>query len=83
MKPPICALCYTEFLDTDEGGLVYFEKKSSDFKWEKMMREEGLSGHPPYAEWFCKEHFEAALELKKLTINEAMDILKERFPIES
>ena len=83
MKPPICAICYTEFLDSEEGGLVYFEKKNSDLKWEKMMREEGLTGHPPYAEWFCEKHYEAAKELKKLTINEAMYILKERFSSET
>ncbi|MBY8999563.1 MAG: hypothetical protein KGD64_01485 [Candidatus Heimdallarchaeota archaeon] len=81
MKPPMCALCYKEFLDTDEGGLVYFEKRSSDERWISVMKEEGMQGHPPFAEWFCAEHYEAAIELKKLTIDEAMNILKEKYPM--
>lgn len=80
MKPPICAICYKEFLNEDEGGLVYFTKRSSDERWIKVMKVEGLQGHPPFAEWFCDEHYEAAVELKDLTIDEAMKILKEKFP---
>jgi len=60
----------------DEGGLIYFKKRSSDKKWEKRMEEKGMVGHPPYAEWFCKEHYEKANELKDLAIDEAMKQLK-------
>ena len=80
MKPPMCAICYKEFLDTDEGGLVYFEKRSSDERWIQVMKEEGMQGHPPYVEWFCGKSLEAAKELKNLTIDEAMKILKEKYP---
>ena len=44
------------------------------------MRKEGLVGHPPYAEWFCSDHYNAAKELKELPINEAMAKLREQFP---
>ena len=80
MKPPICAVCYKEFLDSDEGGLIYFKKRKSDKKWESAMRKEGLVGHPPYAEWFCVDHYNAAKKLKDLPINEAMAKLREKFP---
>ncbi len=79
MKPPICTICYKEFIESDEGGLVYFEQRKSDKKWVQLMREEGMTGHPPYAEWFCGEHYEAAKELSKLTIDEAMKQLNEKF----
>ena len=79
MKPPICIICYKEFLDSDEGGLVYFKKSMSDKRWIKAMKVESLTGHPPYADWFCGEHYEAAKELSHLTLAEAREILKERF----
>lgn len=79
MKPPICAICYKEFIDSDEGGLVYFKKRKRDKKWVQLMREEGLVGHPPFAEWFCEKHYDAAVELKNMTITEAMEILKEKY----
>ena len=40
------------------------------------MEKKGMVGHPPYAEWFCKEHYEKANELKDLTIDEAMKQLQ-------
>ncbi|MCG3216040.1 MAG: hypothetical protein KAS63_04960 [Candidatus Heimdallarchaeota archaeon] len=82
MKPPLCVICYKEFLDSDEGGLVYFKKRNSDERWEKMMSEEDLIGHPPYADWFCEKHYTAAKELQNLPLNEAVKILNERFPKE-
>jgi len=42
------------------------------------MRKEGFVGHPPYAEWFCSNHYESAKELKNLTISEALEILREK-----
>ncbi|MFX1289551.1 MAG: hypothetical protein ACFFAG_01205 [Promethearchaeota archaeon] len=75
MKPPICRICDKELEETDDGGLVYFKKRQSDREWEKRMEEiEGL-GHPPYAEWFCKKHFQRADKLKHLSIDEALKIL--------
>ena len=85
MKPPICSICYNEFsdeLEEKKGGLIYFKKRKSDQKWEDEMRKEGFTGHPPYAAWFCKDHYEEAIKLKELPIDEAMAKLKEIFPEE-
>ena len=60
----------------NEGGLIYFRKRPSDKEWDDYMEEKGYVGHPPYAEWFCKEHYDSAYELKDLTIDKAMKILK-------
>ena len=76
MKPPVCCICDKRLDYPDEGGLIYFEKRSSDKKWDKRMEEKGMVGHPPYAEWFCKDHYEKANELKDLAIDEAMKQLK-------
>ena len=75
MKPPICCICHKR-LDNDEGGLIYFKKRLSDQKWDKRMEESGMVGHPPYAEWFCGEHYAKAKELKDLTIGKALKILE-------
>ncbi len=76
MKPPICCICHKRLDYPDDGGLIYFKKRQSDREWERKMEEKGMVGHPPYAEWFCGEHYKKAKELKNLTINEAMRILK-------
>ncbi len=80
MKPPICTICDKRFPHSDEGGVIYFKKRKSDKKWIKEMERKGAVGHPPYAEWFCGEHYETAKELASLTISEAMQILKEKYP---
>ncbi|MHA1145108.1 MAG: hypothetical protein ACTSRW_10255 [Candidatus Helarchaeota archaeon] len=76
MKPPICCICDKDFRNSDEGGLIYFKRRPSDEEWERMMEEKGMVGHPPYACWFCGQHFERAKSLEHLTIDEAMKILK-------
>ena len=78
MRPPICAICDKKMLDTEDGGLIYFKKRPSDIEWNKNMEQKGMVGHPPYAEWFCKEHYEKARELEHLTIDVAFKKLKER-----
>jgi hypothetical protein len=60
----------------DDGGLIYFKKRSSDIKWDETMEKQGMVGHPTYAEWFCSEHYHKAYKLKDLTIDKAMKILK-------
>ncbi|MHA1397336.1 MAG: hypothetical protein ACTSSG_12190 [Candidatus Heimdallarchaeaceae archaeon] len=83
MKPPVCAICYKEFVDEyaeNKGGIVYFKKRKSDQKWEDEMRKEGMVGHPPNAEWFCSAHYEQAKALKDLTIDKAMEELRKIFP---
>ncbi len=60
----------------DDGGLIYFKKRPSDLEWEERMRKIQGTGHPPYAEWFCSEHYEKAKELSRLTIDDALNKLK-------
>ena len=71
MRPPICRIWDKELAEKDDGGLIYFKKRQSDIEWEKRMEKIGGTGHPPYAEWFCKKHYQKANELKHLTIDEA------------
>ncbi len=81
MRPPICIICDKDFRDSDEGGVIYFKKRKSDKKWTEMMEKKGMVGHPPYAEWFCGEHFESAKALEHLHIDEALKILSKKFKI--
>jgi hypothetical protein len=75
MKPPICIICDKKLAEKDDGGLIYFKKCRFDIKWEEKMEKIGGLGHPPYAEWFCKKHYDKANELKHLTIDKALEIL--------
>lgn len=79
MKPPICAICDKKFAPGEGGGIIYFKKTDQDIAWEKKVEAKGMVGHPPYAEWFCAEHYAAAKELEYLTIAEAMARLREKF----
>jgi len=80
LKPPICCICDKRLDCADEGGLIYFKKRPSDKKWDKKMDNEGMVGHPPYAEWFCRDHYEKASELKELPIDKALKMItKPRF----
>lgn len=75
MRPPVCAICGKEFMD--DGGLIYFKKRPSDIAWQERMDEKNMVGHPPYAEWFCGEHYERAKEVQHLTIDEALTIIEQ------
>ena len=75
MRPPICAICDKRLEDMNDGGLIYFKKSPSDLEWDKKIKQKGWVGHPPYAEWFCKEHYKEAFKLKNLTKREAMELL--------
>lgn len=75
MKSPICRICDKNLAEENEGGLIYFKKRLSDIEWEKRMEDIRGVGHPPYAEWFCKKHYDKANELKHLTIDEALQII--------
>ncbi len=77
MRPPICAVCGRN-LEGGEGGLVYFVKGPSDLEWDRRASEPEFVGHPPYAEWFCGEHHDLALEYSDLTRAEAMKKIRER-----
>ncbi|NHJ86278.1 MAG: hypothetical protein FK734_12515 [Asgard group archaeon] len=77
MRPPECGICYRDVdLNDKGGGLIYFKKRFSDRVWQRKMERIGGVGHPPYAEWFCSEHYERAEDLKDLTIDKAMEILR-------
>jgi len=76
MRPPICCICDKRLDSLNDGGLIYFKKRVSDRQWEVRMEKEGMVGHPPFADWFCEEHYKRALELKELTIDKAMKQLK-------
>lgn len=75
MKPPICHICHKR-LEFEEGGLVYFKKREKDLEWDKKASKPGFCGHPPYAEYFCREHYPLAKENSRLPIDEAMEILR-------
>ena len=75
MRPPVCAICGKEL--TKDGGLIYFKKRPSDIAWRDRMDEKNMVGHPPYAEWFCGEHYERAKEVQHLTIDEALTMIEQ------
>ena len=62
-----------------KGGLIYFKETRADIEWKRRVKEEGLLGHPPYAEWFCEDHYQEALKLKDRTKAEAIRILRIKF----
>ena len=74
MRPPVCAICGKEFME--DGGFIYFKKRPSDIAWQDRMDKENMVGHPPYAEWFCGEHYERAKKVQHLTIDEALTIIE-------
>ncbi len=76
MRPPECRICHDDMMDDEKGGLVYFKKRPSDIEWAEKMERTGMVGHPPYCDWFCKNHIKQARELKHLPINEAMEIMR-------
>jgi len=76
MKPPVCVICDKRFTPSEQGDLIYFKKSRGDIEWVEEMERTGSVGHPPYAEWFCREHYKKASELKDLPINKAMNILE-------
>ena len=80
MRPPICDICDEDF-DFSKGncGLVYFKKRDKDLLWDKKMKETGMTGHPPYARWFCEKHYSKAKELENLTVDKAMAKLRDMF----
>jgi hypothetical protein len=75
MRPPECALCGVE----KDCDLVYFKKRKRDEAWEKRMERIKGVGHPPWVEWFCKEHIARARALKYLSIGKGMNILRHEY----
>ena len=60
----------------EEGGLIYFVQRSSDKEWEKRMKNTGGVGHPPWAAWFCGEHYDTAKKYSNLTIDKAFQEIR-------
>jgi hypothetical protein len=42
------------------------------------MKEERMVGHPPYAEWFCEQHYKEAESLCDMTIDKAIKIMRSK-----
>ncbi|MBU0527542.1 MAG: hypothetical protein ABH983_01630 [Candidatus Micrarchaeota archaeon] len=79
MMPPVCKICNKDFRNEEECGLLHFKKTEKDDEFDRKCEEDGFVGHPPYAAWFCKEHYEEAKKLINLTLDEAMEILRKKF----
>ncbi len=78
MRPPMCTICDLDFdLDEDNCGIIYFKKRKSDIEWDKKMQAGDMIGHPPYAKWFCKQHFLKAKELADCSVDEALPRIRE------
>lgn len=73
--PPVCCICSKSFSPNKKCGLIYFKKRFSDNEWDKHIEESHMVGHPPYAAWFCEEHYNNAYEMRHLEIDEAMKAL--------
>lgn len=68
MRPPICAICDTDFDPSEGGDTVHFEKEE-----DAEESPPGHVGHPPHVEWFCEKHVPRAQELTHLTRSEALE----------
>ena len=75
MRPPICAICDKEF-DPD-AELVTFKATEESREFDRRVREEGIVGHPPNREWFCRKHVEIAKKMMELTRSEALSKIRE------
>lgn len=80
MRPPICAICGTDFGPT-EGGLVRFAARPSDTQWRERVQRENLVGHPPDTDWFCGEHVAAARASAHLAIDAALAQMRHPQPV--
>lgn len=80
MKPPICAICNKRFDISEENcGLIYFRQRKSDIEWDKKMKKTGAKGHPPYARWFCTEHYTKAKEFQNFVVDKAIPEIRKLF----
>ncbi len=75
MMPPICCICEEDIPD-DEGALVEFAQRPEDHEWDERMEATGMTGHPPYMQWFCARHLSAARAVQHLTVDKAMPSLR-------
>ncbi|MHA1682167.1 MAG: hypothetical protein ACTSUE_14615 [Promethearchaeota archaeon] len=73
MRPPECAYCGVE----EDCELVSFKKGEKDLEWEARMEKIGGVGHPPWVDWFCKEHAVVAKKYTQMKRKEAWIKIKE------
>ncbi len=77
MMPPVCEVCGYE--DDGQGSgaeVVYFKCTTSDEDWYRRQKEEGFTGHPPNAIWFCHKHIALARQYEHITAEEALPKIK-------
>jgi hypothetical protein len=80
MKPPYCHICGVRINDFEHAGVINFAKTQYDIEWEIEMKREHKVGHPPYAEWFCEEHYPTANQYSHLCYADAMREIKKTYP---
>jgi len=78
MRPPICEICDQDFDPDSKSGLLYFKESQEGREFDRRVSEEGITGHPPDAGWFCEEHYHEAVKLTHLTIREALKIIRSK-----
>jgi len=76
MRPPICEICDLDFDPDNKIGLLYFKETLEGREFDKRVSEEGITGHPPDAGWFCEEHYTEDVKLIHLTISEVLKIIR-------
>ncbi|MCB1175467.1 MAG: hypothetical protein KDK39_17965 [Leptospiraceae bacterium] len=76
MKPPICAICDSDF-DPNEGDLIFFKETAADKIQNERLAQPGFSGHPPNAVWFCARHLPLALRFQDRTLQQALVAIRE------
>jgi hypothetical protein len=72
-----CSLCHQDFDLREGGGWIKFRRRPWDVEWDKTMERERITGHPPYARWFCGLHYPQALDLQHLAVDDAMRQLQD------
>ena len=73
MKPPFCLICDAP---CEPDGLLAFRMTDDDAAWKRWSEAGGGTGHPPWQDWFCREHVRGARELTHLTLTEAQERLR-------
>ncbi len=77
MRPPICYVCGKDLEDETDGGLVSFALIDSDKDWLKRAQAEpGFVGHPPWQEWYCRDHIGPYKKYSHLTRSGALELVE-------
>ena len=84
MKLPRCGLCGSRdvFDITETGdGYVCFQETHRTAAVRESMKQPGWTGDvSPDSDYFCARHIARARELREMTIDAALTILREEFP---